>query len=138
MQLQALLFAFFAAAVPTVSGAALSSPSDSDGAGLLQRDATLTKRTCYPGGVGWGGDKDLALKKVDDACRSMTSGAFQSNEVKHRCHQLSGNKRVNFRIQFDDKPSESISFDTCKTNLRLEIKGCGNGGYSRHGNFVYT
>jgi hypothetical protein len=126
---------------PVNSARDLSKPDSSDEDIKDSTESSLTpsiaKRSCYAGGVGWGSDKDRALELVDDACRDVFVSSYSGKTEKNKCYQLSAFKKVNFTVRRWHDSTRNLDFAFCKTNLRLEIKGCGAGGQSYRGNWRF-
>lgn len=126
---------------PIKPGRDLSNPSSLDEDIEESNQSSLTpsfaKRSCYAGGVGWGSDKDRALELVDDACRDVFVSSYGGKTEKNKCYQLSTFKKVNFTVRRWHDSTRNLDFAFCKTNLRLEIKGCGAGGQSYRGNWRF-
>ncbi|KAK8109209.1 hypothetical protein PG984_015010 [Apiospora sp. TS-2023a] len=96
-----ILFALFIVMVATVSGVSVGTPINSNVANLMRQHQ-----------FAW----------VGDACRAI-QGTFGSRQAMAAWHQLTTFKKIKFSLIIDDKPLEGNVFKTCKTSLRLEIKG---------------
>ncbi|KAH6686379.1 hypothetical protein F5X68DRAFT_262171 [Plectosphaerella plurivora] len=118
---------------------------DEDPEELLDNDSstnstlipTLSKRSCYFGGVGWGSNRNQALDFVDKACRNVFVGNYRGKTERNACYQLTWVKKVNFTVRRWHSSSRNLDFEYCKKNLRLEIKGCSTGGQSYRGNWRF-
>ncbi|KAI1850355.1 hypothetical protein JX266_004213 [Neoarthrinium moseri] len=117
--------------VVAVSGLAIREADNVDG------EAKLAKRNCYPGGVNWGNEYQVALDAVDIVCRDEFVGHYDGLSEWSVCYNLSAGKRVNFNVRRWAGTPGDLSFELCQKYLRLEIVGCGMGGQSYQGNWRF-
>ncbi|KAK4169520.1 hypothetical protein QBC43DRAFT_365952 [Cladorrhinum sp. PSN259] len=101
----------------------------------------------------WAEDLGKAKELAEDACsdgklvRSSSSAtaaaAYKPREERRVCFQLSGEKRVEFRVKLDSavkkvsKKGKKLDGMDCRYNLWKAVSGCEMGGRRRDGGFEY-
>ncbi|KAI8630372.1 hypothetical protein F5Y19DRAFT_474764 [Xylariaceae sp. FL1651] len=98
---------------------------------------------CFTSGTKWGGERGLAEAALDELCdptkhNSVIFEGFSNGQTKAVCHQLSGDKKADFTVQWGGAGSSTLAQSDCVLRFKNEIDGCDQGGSTTTADWTFT